>query len=671
MKKYLIVLLIISMVFSSTLLKLWRCESLADNQPVWPMFRYDSGNTGQCPYNTAQNGGGLKWKLNMQGLPAIGLDGTLYILNNYLYAINPDNGDIKARYPDSEGLGLGGSPAIAPDGTIYCGSYDCLWAFSPLGKLMWKTQLYMAGGLSSPVIGPDGTIYIHAGSGNLYAIDQNGNIKWSLKVGWMGQEPAISSDNTVYVCGIEVDERLYNVYYVYALNSDGAMKWKYNVGGIIYSSLVVSSSRIVYVPASTPNGVILYAINSNGTLLWEKTFPSLASCHTTPAVGKDGTIYLGADYVYAINSDGSIKWKYSDGFNSFSSPIVSADGIVYSMSYSTSSNGLKCMFYAINQDGTLSWKYEKGGNPNNNCVVIGSDGTIYVSNNDIHALYTKKYTIDTVYNVGGYISPRGPVSVESGATEVFNIIPNTGYKIKDVIVDGVSVGALSTYTFTNITSNHTIEATFEASTFSISITASAGSGGTISPSGTVSVNYGDSKTFKISPNSGYKIKDVIVDGVSVGAVSTYTFANITQDHTISAIFEKRITETVIILKVGSKKFTVNGEVRTLDSPPIIKNDRTLVPIRAIVEAFGGKVDWIPESALVNISLGLNNIKLQIGNSTAVVNGNVMQIDPLNSSVVPEIINGRTMLPLRFVAESLGCTVDWDGTTKTITIKYSG
>jgi len=95
-------------------------------------------------------------------------------------------------------------------------------------------------------------------------------------------------------------------------STDWDMKWKYNVGGIIYSSLVVSSSRIVYVPASTPNGFILYAINSNGTLLWEKTFPSLGDCHTTPAVGKDGTIYLGADYVYAINSDGSIKWKYSD-----------------------------------------------------------------------------------------------------------------------------------------------------------------------------------------------------------------------------------------------------------------------------------------------------------------------------------------------------------------------
>ncbi|MBP8708144.1 MAG: PQQ-binding-like beta-propeller repeat protein [Caldisericia bacterium] len=600
MKKYLAILLIISMVFSMILLETERYKVLADGQPIWPMFRYDSGNTGQCPYNTAQNGGSLKWKLNMQGLPTIGSDGTIYILSNYLYAINPDNGTIKVRYPDGEGLGLSGSPAIAQDGTIYCGSYDCLWAFSPDGKPKWKTQLYMAGGLSSPVIGPDETIYIHGyGNGNLYAIDHNGNIKWSLKAGWMGQEPAISKDNIIYVSGIEVDDHLYNVYYVYALNSEGTIKWKHNVGGIIYSSLVVSSSGIVYAPASTPDGVILCAMNSNGILLWEKSFPSLTSCHTTPAVGKDCTIYLGADYIYALNSDGSTKWKFSDGFSdNFSSPVVSADGIVYSLCYSAGPDGLKCMLYAINPDGTLRWKYEKGGNLlDNNCVIIGTDGTIYVSNNDIHALYSTigQYTIKSTSSIGGSISPTGLVRVESRDTEVFNIIPDLGYKIKDVIVDGVSKGA----------------------------------------------------------------------------VSTYTFANITQDHTISAIFEKRITDTVIILKVGSKKFTVSGEVRTLDYPPIIKNDRTLVPIRAIVEAFGGKVDWEPAIARVNISLDTHFLYLQIGNPFAGVDGDLVQIDPLNSSVVPEIINGRTMLPLRFVAESLGCTVDWDGTTKTITIRYSG
>ena len=68
------------------------------------------------------------------------------------------------------------------------------------------------------------------------------------------------------------------------------------------------------------------------------------------------------------------------------------------------------------------------------------------------------------------------------------------------------------------------------------ITATAGTGGSISPSGAVTVNEGNSQTFTITPASGYAISDVKVDGVSVGAVSSYTFSNVTKDHTISASF---------------------------------------------------------------------------------------------------------------------------------------
>ncbi len=68
------------------------------------------------------------------------------------------------------------------------------------------------------------------------------------------------------------------------------------------------------------------------------------------------------------------------------------------------------------------------------------------------------------------------------------------------------------------------------------ITASAGSGGSISPSGTVTVNLGEDKTFTITPDTGYKIADVLVDGSSVGAKSSYTFTNVTDNHTIEVLF---------------------------------------------------------------------------------------------------------------------------------------
>jgi len=280
---------------------------------------------------------------------------------------------------------------------------------------------------------------------------------------------------------------------------------------------------------------------------------------------------------------------------------------------------------------------------------------------------TKTYTITVTAGSGGTISPSGVVTVKSGDSVIFTITPNSGYAISDVKVDGKSVGAVSTYTFTNVTDNHTIEATFAINVYNI--TASAGSGGTIIPSGNISVNYGDSKTFTITPDKGYKISDVKVDGKSVGAVSTYTFSNITDNHTIEATFEKN--EIVIVLQVGQTTFTVNGTPNTLDSPPIIKNGRTLLPIRPIVEALGGSVSWDPIERKVTVTLGSTTIELWIGKNTARVNGTDTPIDPTNSKVVPEIINGRTMLPLRFVTENLGCELQWDPNTKTITITYQG
>jgi hypothetical protein len=128
-------------------------------------------------------------------------------------------------------------------------------------------------------------------------------------------------------------------------------------------------------------------------------------------------------------------------------------------------------------------------------------------------------------------------------------------------------------------------------------------------------------------------------------------------------------ETVLVLQVGKSTFTVNGVSRTLDSPPVIKNGRTLVPIRAIIESLGGTVGWEGTSRKATVTLGGSTIELWIGKSIARVNGVSAPIDSTNTKVVPEIISSRTMLPLRFISENLGCTVLWTDATKTIMITY--
>ncbi len=145
----------------------------------------------------------------------------------------------------------------------------------------------------------------------------------------------------------------------------------------------------------------------------------------------------------------------------------------------------------------------------------------------------KQYTITASAGSNGSISPSGAVSVSSGGSKTFTVTPNTGYHISAVVVDGNSQGAITSYTFSNVTANHTISATFAINTYTI--TATAGNGGTVTPA-TATVNSGGSQTFTITPDTGYSITNVTVDSVSQGVITSYTFSNVTANHTITASF---------------------------------------------------------------------------------------------------------------------------------------
>lgn len=107
---------------------------------------------------------------------------------------------------------------------------------------------------------------------------------------------------------------------------------------------------------------------------------------------------------------------------------------------------------------------------------------------------------------------------------------------------------------------------------------------------------------------------------------------------------------------------VNGSKIEFDSEPIIVNDRTLVPIRAISENLGYDVGWENEHQLVTISNKDKNIFLQIGSMLLHVNDVEYEID-----VAPLLHNNRTYVPLRFVTETLDCVVDWDETTSSVLV----
>ncbi len=169
-------------------------------------------------------------------------------------------------------------------------------------------------------------------------------------------------------------------------------------------------------------------------------------------------------------------------------------------------------------------------------VCSHSAGVLCTATEDNVSVTTPvSYTITASAGTNGSISPSGSVSVGQGASQTFTISPSAGYQVSAVTVDGTSAGAVTSYTFSNVQANHTISASFVVIP-TYTITASAGTGGTISPTGSVSVTQGANQSFTIAASSGYSISSVTVDGTSVGAVTSYTFSNVQANHTISASF---------------------------------------------------------------------------------------------------------------------------------------
>ncbi len=170
----------------------------------------------------------------------------------------------------------------------------------------------------------------------------------------------------------------------------------------------------------------------------------------------------------------------------------------------------------------------------------GTTCTISVDRDrEIGAVFTlKRYTVTAIAGAGGTIWPPGASEYDHGTSGVvYTIDADWGHYIEDVHVDGVSQGPIDSYTFDDIASDHTVEATF--GTVQYTISADAGSGGWIDPSGEAPVYHGGDLTFTIGADEGFHVSSVIVDGLVLPEpVDTYTFIEVTNDyHSIAAWFE--------------------------------------------------------------------------------------------------------------------------------------
>ena len=121
--------------------------------------------------------------------------------------------------------------------------------------------------------------------------------------------------------------------------------------------------------------------------------------------------------------------------------------------------------------------------------------------------------------------------------------------------------------------------------------------------------------------------------------------------------------TAITLQVDSNTINIGSRSVTIDTAPVIIDGRTLIPVRGVSEAMGGNVNYNNDTKTVTITLGSNKVEMTIDSKTAYFNNKAQILD-----VAPVVLNGRTMLPARFIAESFGFDVNWDNDTKNISIK---
>ena len=126
------------------------------------------------------------------------------------------------------------------------------------------------------------------------------------------------------------------------------------------------------------------------------------------------------------------------------------------------------------------------------------------------------------------------------------------------------------------------------------------------------------------------------------------------------------SDIVVSLRIYDPVMVINGVEAEIDAgrgtEPMVIDGRTLVPIRAIIEAFGGIVGWDGDTQAVELTMGDDVITLVIDSKTAYLNNTPHMLD-----VAPAIINGRTMLPIRFIAEGFNLGVAWEGEARRVTL----
>lgn len=325
--------------------------------------------------------GTLKWKATLPdgflGSPVLGNNDTVYVATSDTALYSIDEAGLASKFLAGEDDQMDtDAPAIGPDGTLYVLDESLLAAVGPSGNLKWKFNVGSKIEVSAAVNAKTGSVYV-MGNGMLNAIDSSGTKKWDMqlkatagKAGLTESGLAVGADGTIYaavcntegwttICRVDAVKDIQQGVYtwsrefpatatldyspiftddgtilvavgsiLYAISPDGSDKWQF-AGDNGFQSPSVGPDGSIYV-ASQPGQ--LYKLSSQGKQMWtfKPPCPQLyghpcCSDISKAAIGKDNTVYMEVrvckdPWVYALNSDGKLKWKWA--FNETSVVVV-------------------------------------------------------------------------------------------------------------------------------------------------------------------------------------------------------------------------------------------------------------------------------------------------------------------------------------------------------------
>lgn len=460
-------------------------------------------------------------------------------------------------------------------------------------------------------------------------------------------------------------------------SSSGLIYTLSNIPGTSIITPVSSSSTKIIIDTNGNYSSVLYSIfnvtlskfvQADGTVGDSAVWRTYANWGESSGIVNTGLI-KDTNYVYKV------KAKNGDGVESaYSSEVDVTTLNVYDVTISKNGTGNgsfdKSSPVSLDTGGSVSIKATTASssifNSWTGCDVVVDDVCSINSIQEdkvVTATFTlKTFTITPVYSMGGTITPNEIQTVNYGQEKTFEIKANTGYIISDVLVDNISQGARTDYTFTGVSENHIIQPVFalapdepdkytvtvyksgkgsgttsitsvtvdsgdsveiiasasESSVFkswggsisstspviniknitsnknlvavfdlkSFTVTAAAGTGGTIEPKGETTVVWGDDLTYKLIPDEGYYLDIISVDGENIEVVDEYTLKDIKADHIIIASFVI-LEETVsagdeTFIEPEDKKITLSKMVDTVAKVTVSAAKKTSQPISATV-----------------------------------------------------------------------------------------